>query len=143
MRKKRILFVLFVIAGLVLSACEQGGDATEGGFVPVVVDDFDVHDPIKVGASSDEPGHERRLPRILSRHIYHRNRITATVTVELAPRQPGCPVAGQDRLAEAAHASEQGQLPEWDTTLPQPRNGPRRDFRRRRDNDAHVSSSSM
>ncbi len=42
MRNKRTFFVLFAFAGLVLSACDQGAEATEEGFVPVVVDDFNV-----------------------------------------------------------------------------------------------------
>ena len=42
MKNKRTLFVLFVLAGLILSACQQGADEIEEGFVPVVVDDFNV-----------------------------------------------------------------------------------------------------
>lgn len=42
MRNKRTLFVLFALAGLVFSACNQGAEATEEGFIPVVVDDFNV-----------------------------------------------------------------------------------------------------
>ena len=42
MKNKRTLFVLFAVAGLVMSACEQGAAATEDSFVPVVVDDFNV-----------------------------------------------------------------------------------------------------